>query len=244
MEKRNGRIFRSRRVIAAGILLFFCMIMLIGCSTDETAGLEAQPQPGETTAPTQTSGPTLTPTSVPEAITFEGSGDQVIDLPEELSAVGVFHAVHQGSGDFVVRGYDTFGDPTEVFVDTTGPYDGRRLYFQYNAEKYPTRQFSIETEGAWEFTLYPFSEEYVALVNTPGVYTGTGDDVIGLQLPGDSVEVSATGEGRFMLWAHHEGRKDLAIDETAPFTGTVELPHLTVILEILAEGRYTLEISD
>ena len=52
------------------------------------------------------------------------------------------------------------------------------------------------------------------------------------------------GEGRFMLWAHHEGRKDLAIDETAPFTGTVELPHLTVILEILAEGRYTLEISD
>ena len=139
----------------------------------------------------------------------------------------------------VVRGMDMFGETTDFYVNTTGAYDGKRLYFQLDADDFPPRQFSIETEGGWEFTIYPFAEGYVPLVNVPGEYTGTGDDVIVLQPPGTKLTANAAGEGQFIIWA-----RSLVFDELAPFTGTIDLPYQTVILEILTDSSFTLEISD
>ena len=245
MEKRIGRVFRCRWVLVAGIIIPFCMTIMIGCSMDESVTLETQPQSSITKQSTKTSLPTLTPTPIPEPVTYEGSGNQVIDVPEEFWIGGIFHAVYKGSGEFVVQGIDTFGETTDLFVDSTGSYNGKRLFSMLSdAEFLPTRQFSIETEGAWEITLYPFMEEYVTQVALPGEYTGTGDDVIFLHPPGASLAVSATGEGHITVWAYHGGGKVHLLDETAPYSGTMDLPYQTVILEILTTGPYTLEISD
>ena len=79
----------------------------------------------------------------------------------------------------------------------------------------------------------------------PGVFGGTGDEV--LYLDGkdpDLLKVDATtADGNFAIWAWGRERREMLVNEIAPYTGTVIIQPDAFLLVIHAEGDWQLEIK-
>jgi hypothetical protein len=79
----------------------------------------------------------------------------------------------------------------------------------------------------------------------PGVLEGTGDDVV--ILLGESPDLLKVDAGQatsnFAIWAYGDDGRDLAVNEIAPYTGTVLVNRSTYLLVIQAEGSWSIDIT-
>lgn len=191
-----------------------------------------------------TPSPTAAPTVVPEPISLSGTGTQVVDI-EKWEGPALIHATFQGDGAFSIFNYDKDGDSLDLLVSIIGAYDGTR---PIDLDDHQTTGFSVEGEGAWTIEVVPFSS--VRREQAPGVFAGTGDDVVLLVTQTQGVHVDlltadAQGQRNFVVYGWGE-RPDLLFNEVAPFQGetTVE-PGLTdegtLLLDIQAEGVWRIE---
>lgn len=203
------------------------------------------PMPTYTPRPTQTRRPTATPTPLPEPMVFTGTGDQVVDLDWDGSAL--LHITYTGSGNFAVWSYDDNGEVIDLLVNTIGRYDGIRPLDFSSADD--TTRLVIESSGEWTIQVSPL--DMMRGVELPATFSGTGDDVVYLIAPGrpDLLTIDAsTATGNFAVWASSEHR-DLLVNEIAPYTGTVMIPRDIpgsrhwVVLTIEAEGKWTIKAT-
>jgi hypothetical protein len=222
--------------------------------TEPTAIPEATstptPEPTATPRPTDTPAPTDTPTPPPEPVTLAGTGDSVVDVGGWQCAPSLAHIT--GNADvrhFAVENFDAGGERLELLVNTTDAYDGCRPLDWMDDEC--TSRFQVTATGDWSITLLPLAPIPEVLPHSlavPGTYAGDGDDVILLVGGGkpDLANVSGNEAGRhfaLMAWSAKRGGDSLLVNTTDPYQGTVMLDETTMMLEVVATGAWTIEVT-
>jgi len=126
-------------------------------------------------------------------------------------------------------------------VNTLGRYQGT-VPLDFLDDQHTSR-FEINASGQWEIQVLPLSQ--VRREQIPGTITGTGDDIVFLDGANpDLLQVDATkAKGNFVIWAYGD-RRDLVVNEIAPYQGTVVVSRDTMIL-VISEGggEWTMEVT-
>jgi hypothetical protein len=198
--------------------------------------------PTNTPEPTNTPRPTFTPTPLPEPIFFDGSGNDVIELTEKWPGAALLHIISTGPRDnFIIYGYDSNGNETDLVANAISPYEG---YRPLDFTKEDTVRLEIDAEGEWTIEIYPISRDYFNNVNVPGSYQGNSDDVLLLSGDADLLTAKSEGESNFLVWGYGESEVDLIVNEIAPFEGKYIVPSGVFILEIEAEGSWNIDLTE
>lgn len=259
---------RKRRLLLmiGGSIIFICICLTIivaifppdeedlntASSADTTEISASNPESEEQTItrlpptltplPTDTPEPTATikPTDSPEPIVLTGSGDSVVNVEKGDYPAIVHITGNSGSRYFGVTSYNSAGEQIDLIVNTTDPYDGVRAIDFLEGDH--TVRFQIEAVGEWRIEVLDFLEARILTI--PGTISGNGDDVILLDGIPDLATIAGNTESRYFgVIGWGTGGRDLLINETDPYSGTVIVSRDVVFLEIFAEGEWTIEIS-
>ena len=201
------------------------------------------PKPAYTPRPTNTTRPTLTPTPLPAPITFTGRGDDVIDLDDKWSGLGIAHVKSTGDSNFIVIGYDSHGNKTDIIVNEIAPIEG---YYPlgWNTRDEITR-LEIDAEGPWEVTISPIGSIYIPITaNVPTTIQGENSTIIGIVGKSDLLFVKALGKSNFIVLGYGEdGLSDVVVNEIAPIEGKFILSPEIFLLVVEAEGPWEMEFT-
>lgn len=201
---------------------------------------------GESQAPAASAEPTVPPSPIaslePEPafadIELTGTGNAVprFDIPEDSAAIAVIS--HTGAANFAVWAVDGAGAQTDLLVNTIGNYAGTVL-FDESAGSH-TDAFDIEADGSWTITVKPVTEAF--RWDGSEALAGSGDDVAILEPPASglkSTTVTHAGTGNFAIWAYGPST-DLLVNEIGNYSGEALLADGTFLLEITADGPWTI----
>jgi hypothetical protein len=199
-----------------------------------------------TSTPQPTSTLTSTPTPEPpqEPIVYAGTGDSVIAI-EKPGQLNVLHVTGNAAAKhFAVKAFNAAGESTGLLVNTISAYDGI-VPLDFMADRATTR-LQITGQGAWTIEIIPFALSpwwAERIVTIPGTLEGTGDAVLFLDGTPDTITVEGNAAAKhFAVWGYHD-RRDLLINTTGPYKGTVVLNQSTALLEIKAEGTWSVTIA-
>lgn len=200
------------------------------------------PKPTSTYTPEPTATEEPTPTSVPEPKVFEGTGDDVVELStiwtEPWGNSAFLHIVGPNIRDnFIVYSYDMEGVEDELLVNTIGSYNGFQVLWK------PISRLSIESGGSWKVEVFPIAPKYAHVLEVPGTYEGHDDDVIVLSGNPDLAKFKAPSNDNFIVYSSTETRETLLVNEIGPYSGTKVLPLGTFILEVMASGDWSVEVT-
>jgi hypothetical protein len=179
------------------------------------------------------------PTPVPTPVTLSGSGDSVVNVAK-WEGPAIVHITYNGGRNFAVWNYDADGKMIDLLVNTIGRYEGTRP-LDFLGEH--TTRFVIKSSGPWEIQVLPLQR--IRRVNIPGTFQGKGDDVVYLQGAGkpDVLKVDASkARSNFVIWAYGK-KRDLVVNEIAPYTGVTIVDMDTFLLVIEAEGNWSIEVT-
>lgn len=199
------------------------------------------PEPTSTPEPTETPRPTSTPTATREPIVITGSGDSVIDIDKGDEPALAHITGNSASRHFAVISYGVNGEQIDLLANTTDPFDGiRPIDFMPNEH---TSRLEITATGEWSIEVYPLVGAHT--LSVPGVFEGAGDDV--LVLTGgtpDLAAITGNADGRHFAVLGYGNGQDLLVNTTDPYyEGTVILDRNTMVLEVNAEGAWSISVS-
>jgi len=201
------------------------------------------PPPTNTPLPTNTPRPTITPTPQPQPVILTGTGDSIVDFVK-WSGPAILHVKHVGGSNFILKNYPANGNEYyDLLINTIGSYEGTLPLDFIDGQL--TARFEVKAGGQWEIQVLPFDTIRREII--PGVIQGVGDDVLAFRTTHntDVLKVDASqASGNFIIHAFtRSGKIDLAVNEIAPYTGTVLLDSGTVILIINTTGPWSLDIT-
>lgn len=191
--------------------------------------------------PTNTPKPTITFTPAPQPIILKGSGDSVVDI-SKWQGVGLLKAIYNSGSNFIVSNYDKNGSHINTTINAIGSYSGTQLIDVFDEDH--TARLEIKASGPWEIDILPLSS--IRHVSIPGVIQGVGDDVIFFD--GNSPDLlkadASQANSNFIVHAiATDGSYDTAFNEIAPYVGTAILNNTTRIIEVTAEGPWSIEVT-
>lgn len=169
-----------------------------------------------------------------DAITQSGAGDNLVTLPEGVTAAMVT-ATHDGSMNFVVNALSVDNETTgDLLVNTIGPYSGTTVY-GFNAFS-EAATLQIKADGNWTITIAPLSA-------APGLApSGAGDGVF--LFDGAAGKLTATHDGtmNFIVQEETNGAfsTGLLINDIGAYSGTVPLSSGPSVISVRADGAWTL----
>lgn len=196
-----------------------------------------------TKTPTWTPRPSSTPTPVPTMapIVLSGSGDAVVDANLPGNFVGIVHITGNAGGQyFGVKNLDINNNQIDLLVNTTDPYDGVRPLNFIDGEE--TFRFEVTASGEWTIEILPLSS--LERLNVPGTLSGTGDYVFAVSGddPDTAIITGNANNAYFGVFAYSATR-DLLVNTTDAYSGTVLVDPGTIVIEVIAEGEWTIEIT-
>lgn len=194
----------------------------------------------KTLKPTNTSRPTSTPTSPPEPIILSGTSDSVVDL-DKWDGPAIARITHSGSRNFAVINYGANNDRYDLLVNTIGNYEGT-LPIDFLDDEH-TQRFEVTASGEWEIIILPITK--MRRERVPGVISGSGDDLIFLEGSDPDLLIvdGSNAQSNFVIYAYGN-RKDLVVNEIAPYSGTVLVDSETFILQIIeGGGEWSIEVT-
>ncbi len=197
--------------------------------------------PSKTPMPTRTKTPRPTNTPRPQPIEISGSGDDIVDLAGKWYGPAVAHITHTGSSNFIVYTYDAYGNKLDLLLNEIGHYDGIKPFNILEGEE--VTRLEIKADGVWKFYFTPFDTGYMHSITVPGTYKGAGDDLFLVFGNPDIGTFSCTVRGNFVVYAYGDSGRDLLINEIAPYSGKTIIPKDTFMLEVIAPGEWTVEIT-
>ena len=226
------------------LLAAFCLI-LAACNGEGPAGLPTLGPPGSS-GPTVSSGPSAGPSVAPSAptfapITLAGKGDKVpkFTIPEDAPAIATITS--KGSGNFSVESLATDGSQNELLVNTIGAYAGTVLFDIGSGEH--SVAFKIGASGAWAIVIKPITS--ARIWNTANKLTGKGDDVALVSPPAaglTSISVVGSGKGNFVVQTYAlDGTSTILVNEIGPYSGQVQLPDHSALLQVNADGAWSID---
>lgn len=177
------------------------------------------------------------PEEVPEAIVYDGNGDSVlkIDHPE---GVYVFYVKgNSESKHFAIKGYDSKGNRTELFVNTTEPYEGVTI-----DPDQETVSLEISSKGSWHIEVRSIWTCDV-ISETGKTYSGTGDSIVLIDTDATMATIEGnTAEKHFAMKSYGD-RKNLMVNTTDTYSGTVMVKYSPIILEVNAVGNWSITLE-
>jgi hypothetical protein len=193
---------------------------------------------GGTAGESATTGqPTIGPARF-AAIELAGTGDAAsrFSIPEDVAAIA--EITHDGEGSFSVRARGA-DDIEKLLISTAGAYHGTVLFDQL--EGVHSDSLQIEADGAWTATIRPVPE--AQRWDQSGPLTGAGDDVI-LVEPATSARTTVTivhdGQARFIVVSYASPGGGTLVDEMGSYAGVGVLDEGTFVLEIRADGEWSI----
>lgn len=169
----------------------------------------------------------------PEPITYTGSGDDYFDISPFDS---LYYFQITGNSDarhFSVTGYDSSGDYTELFVNTTDYYTGSVLDSEQN-----TRTLEVKAEGDWTITIVSL---YTAPVVKAGeTYSGIDDAVLLIPLGSSSAVINGNSLARHFAVKTYGSGFDLLVNTVDPYNGTVRVDSDATVMAVTAEGGWSI----
>jgi hypothetical protein len=124
-------------------------------------------------------------------------------------------------------------------VNEIGSYKGTRLFDDGGGEH--SIAFKVLSNGTWTIVVRPVTQ--AKGWNPTKATNGTGAMVLQLTaLPADLAVMKFTHRGRsnFAVFAHSTYGSDLLINEIGHYSGETILPDGTLLLEIEADGKWTI----
>ena len=184
--------------------------------------------------------PTATLVPQLESITLTGSGDTIVNVDKpDLPAIARISTTQSG-GNFAVISYDSSGNRIALLVNEIGSYSGIRP-IDFLADEHTSR-FEVKADGSWRIEILPLSS--ARSLSVPGKVSGTGADVILLHgSTPDVAQMSHSGDSNFVVIAHCASGRDLLVNEIGSYSGSVIVRGDAMILEIMADGDWSVDIS-
>lgn len=169
-----------------------------------------------------------------DTITESGAGDNLVSLPEGITAAMVT-ATHDGGMNFIVNALDASNEATgDLLVNTIGSYTGTTVY-GFNALSDAT-SLQITADGNWTLTIAPLSTAPALAAS------GTGDGVFLFE--GSAGKLTATHDGTMNFIVQEETDKafsfGLLINDIGAYSGTVPLSSGPSVISVRADGSWTL----
>jgi hypothetical protein len=184
----------------------------------------------------EVSTPTPTPSPVAEPRTYQGVGDKVVKVKTTEEAL-LATLTHEGGSNFIVNPLDPGGAEQASIVNEIGAYKGTVLVNEDEGKV--LRGFKIKADGRWTLTLKPLQ---MARPWTDSRVSGRGDDVL-LLSPASSglttVKANHSGSSNFIVESYGESSREGLINEIGSYRGEVLLPDGTILVTILADGKWT-----
>jgi hypothetical protein len=168
---------------------------------------------------------------------YTGNGDDVIEI-ELLPEISVFQITGNADGrHFSVKGYNSDGDSTDLFVNTSDVYNGTVID--------PTQETSlleISATGEWEVEVSSiYSQQMISIGDT---INGSGDEILLIKSYGKTASISGNpNERHFAVKTYGAAGNDLLINTTDVYDGKVMLNSEPVILEISAVGEWSVTFN-
>jgi hypothetical protein len=236
----------SRRVVFTLVLAI--SLVVVGCSDTGSVDpdtIQAPTAPGEAVEtdlvpPEEEPDQAATKLADFPAIKKSGKGSKVVKLaiPDNLAAAASFS--YGGRGNFAVWEVDAGGDETDLLVNTIGKYKGAVLI---NTEG-TLRALKVEADGSWKLTVRSLHD--VKAWDPSTKYTGKGDTVLRVDPPTGEFEVATfrhKGKSNFAVIAYSPEGTELLVNEIGKYSGETILPDGTLLLEVTADGTWTVTPS-
>jgi hypothetical protein len=187
-----------------------------------------------------TAAPTLAPAFEDIALSGVGPGVPEFAIPEDQAAIATF--THQGASNFSVFTIGADGTQQDLLVNTIGNYSGTVL-FDASAGEHSVA-FEIDADGPWSATIKPLANAQPWDPSVP--MNGIGDDVVRLS-PASSalttLRVIHDGSSNFAIISYSDSGADLLVNEIGAYTGDVLLAPGTFLLEVSADGAWSVTPS-
>jgi hypothetical protein len=191
----------------------------------------------------RTQRPTAAPTEIPLAqfapIELAGRGNAVprFSIPEDAAAIATIS--HQGSANFAVWSVGSDGAEQDLLVNVIGNYAGTVL-FDEQTDMHSVA-LRVDADGAWTITIKPVSEAFHW--DQAATAGGIGDDVVIVDPPTSglkTVTIIHNGSANFAVWAYASSGTDLLVNEIGPYSGESLLGDGTFLIEIAADGSWSI----
>ena len=175
-----------------------------------------------------------------EPIILTGSGDSIVDVDKPNIAMVAHIVGNKSSNHFAVLNYGEDGNKIGLLVNTTDPYDGIIPLDFENGEW--TSRFEIKASGDWKIELLQLSSLRVLLV--PGIIEGKGDEVflLGGETP-DLAKIEGNSKSSHFAVLGYNGGRDLLVNTTDPYSGSVIINSKTMIIEVKSVGSWKIDIT-
>lgn len=172
--------------------------------------------------------------TIPDPVTYTGNGDDVITLAP-FDGVFVFHITGNSSKHhFAVKGYDSNGENTGLFVNTTSAYDGITI-----DPKQETTTLEVNASGDWIIEVQSINK--METISSGETLSGSGDTVIVVSSYGSTATISGNaGNNHFAVKSYGRKRDKLLVNTTEVYEGTVMLSGEPIVLEIDAVGEWSI----
>jgi hypothetical protein len=213
---------------------------------DPTPTAEATPTPEPTEEPTATPDPTPTPepTAAFADIELSGTGDAVprFEIPADSAAIAEIS--HSGTSNFAIFTIAEDGTQTDLLVNTIGNYSGTVLFDEQSGQH--SVGFEVTADGQWTIVIQPVTAALTWDVES--AVSGTGDDVVRIDPPVSGLltaDVSHTGVSNFAIISYGGGPfgQDLLVNEIGAYDGEVIVADGTFLIEITADGDWSIAPS-
>lgn len=190
-----------------------------------------------TTSTTTTSTTSTTTTLPPIQRVYEGAGDDVVDLEGSVTGIPfIVTAGNNGDSNFIVYALSDQLEELDLVVNTIGPSEGRYIL---NFNDSNPAFLRVEAEGGWRIQLDELSITSQPQMLPGEPMAGDGDDVVFYDGDPARLEYSNDGDSNFIIYSYSD-HQDLVVNEIGPVSGTSTITAGPMILEISAEGGWSL----
>ena len=139
---------------------------------------------------------------------------------------------------FAVKGWDANDNGTELFVNTTSPYEGITVDLTQT-----TTQLEITASGEW--TVEIRSVFSCDSIDSTAPYTGSGDSFLLIVGEPKTAHIQGNNEENFFaVKTYGLTDTELLVNTTDPYDGTVKCKGEPLMMEIIADGSWSVELQD
>ncbi|MCX7617674.1 hypothetical protein [Tepidiforma sp.] len=173
-------------------------------------------------------------------MTFSGSGSDIIDIRPIGDIPALLYVKGNSSGrHFAVTGYDANQSRTDLFVNTTDPYEG---IVPLNFSDHETTAFlEVTATGAWTIEIRSLR---TARVGRSGeVVSGKGDDVIITPSHPVFAEITGNSSKRYFGVKAYGKTSKLLVNTTDQYSGKSILPQETIVVVVTAAGDWQIRFD-
>lgn len=176
------------------------------------------------------------PDVIPESIVYEGNGDSVIRINHPDGLYVLYIKGNADSRFFAVKGYNSEGEKTELFVNTTDVYEGITI-----DPSQSTEILEISANGAWRIEVR--SLWTCDVIYDTSTYTGKGDSIVLANFYASLAQIEGNKDGHFFAVRSYGERKNLMVNTTDVYSGTVMMKYKPFLLEIHATGDWSITLN-